>query len=936
MNYDKCWNSSQVKKYFTTESRQKDRETFRKTHLPIEKIKVDTEISTAFTDSQLQDTEEGYFISEKDLRNSISQDANDVRLFFVEGAPGSGKSELCQWLEYEIEDSEDVRPIYISRRNAKSPSDIVKTLADAADTEIENIGNIEITDVVEEDFAAFCYHYILTKSAEYDKSMRNFLNDDEIEEMIISNIVNSLKSLKAENADVEFNPLPVDQLEDIQGRHTYLRNTSLSHVSQTADELLEERIKDDIGVDLEDALNEIADHFEQENVQPVLIIEDITSLPVFKYDFLKYFASISEGGWNVVIGLTRAFQSKIDEVSGEEGYIRDRTAGKLLMTGKKRQSYFLDENKAVDMVSEYMDALISETECGNCYHDINPLYPFNEAFIRHIYDNLQENNSPKQTPRLLLENVVKRLLENQKPPFISIQMLDSVNQRANYAESNFQEQLGSELNNMLTWYGVDDGETIKLEEETVKWFFPDGGGVEAPKVDSNIDFRREDGEEQDEEAEETIKDVVNEFLNWYNDNANFPRQQVLVKGIEELVDLYDLDFRALDSEDTSNRLSHYVRYTRGQEKVPIQIGAGGSTHPKLKITSEENQHILLALVKIGFLVEKGEEIDDAIKTVGPSTGLLYHWLETKQREFKQNLRERFSSDFNGLKPEELIYGMNFSVQNLACGALSVKEMYEATYTDYDSYLPISQIEDLKGYEDWCETFFRHRKRINQSFETYFTLRKSVKNPEKAEEIHEDILSIKEDSADLNYKRIPKYWKLGTSSDNRKLKNITKDYRNYLKNALNTMNISEAKKHEKKLEELKDEDLGPSQVLSIAKEISEFVGTGNITIYDTSDMEKIRDLSQQNTATEPDETHDFKGLIRKAEEVSDGFSYLSFLSGYLEVIQDPYYDQVMFLEGLLDNINQQIREEETEEVEKPEKWSEVKQGEKDLMEELEGC
>jgi lipid II:glycine glycyltransferase (peptidoglycan interpeptide bridge formation enzyme) len=125
-------------------------------------------------------------------------------------------------------------------------------------------------------------------------------------------------------------------------------------------------------------------------------------------------------------------------------------------------------------------------------------------------------------------------------------------------------------------------------------------------------------------------------------------------------------------------------------------------------------------------------------------------------------------------------------------------------------------------------------------------------------------------------------------------------------------------------------------LSIAKEISEFVGTGNITIYDTSDMEKIRDLSQQNTATEPDETHDFKGLIKKAEEVSDGFSYLSFLSGYLEVIQDPYYDQVMFLEGLLDNINQQIREEETEEVEKPEKWSEVKQGEKDLMEDLEEC
>ncbi|MBC7474760.1 MAG: hypothetical protein H7263_10755, partial [Candidatus Sericytochromatia bacterium] len=35
------WNKNDVHEYFTVESRQKSRDTFLKTHLPIDKIKVD-------------------------------------------------------------------------------------------------------------------------------------------------------------------------------------------------------------------------------------------------------------------------------------------------------------------------------------------------------------------------------------------------------------------------------------------------------------------------------------------------------------------------------------------------------------------------------------------------------------------------------------------------------------------------------------------------------------------------------------------------------------------------------------------------------------------------------------------------------------------------------------------------------------------------------
>lgn len=42
MDYVRCWNNEDVKLYFTTESREKNKKViFEKTHLPIQKIRVD-------------------------------------------------------------------------------------------------------------------------------------------------------------------------------------------------------------------------------------------------------------------------------------------------------------------------------------------------------------------------------------------------------------------------------------------------------------------------------------------------------------------------------------------------------------------------------------------------------------------------------------------------------------------------------------------------------------------------------------------------------------------------------------------------------------------------------------------------------------------------------------------------------------------------------
>lgn len=107
MTYPRCWNSDRVREVFTTESRQKARDLFLQTHRPFQHIRVDFCKEEAII---------GPFINEEQVRTLIQagQLSADNRLFFVVGEAGSGKSELCQWLEYTIDTSIRL-PIHIPR-----------------------------------------------------------------------------------------------------------------------------------------------------------------------------------------------------------------------------------------------------------------------------------------------------------------------------------------------------------------------------------------------------------------------------------------------------------------------------------------------------------------------------------------------------------------------------------------------------------------------------------------------------------------------------------------------------------------------------------------------------------------------------------------------------------------------------------------------------
>lgn len=90
------WDPALVRQVLTTESRQKARELFMRTHRPLRRIRVDFCMERDLA---------GRFMGEEEVYGLIAGGPleADNRLFLVVGEAGAGKSELCQWLEYRAE-----------------------------------------------------------------------------------------------------------------------------------------------------------------------------------------------------------------------------------------------------------------------------------------------------------------------------------------------------------------------------------------------------------------------------------------------------------------------------------------------------------------------------------------------------------------------------------------------------------------------------------------------------------------------------------------------------------------------------------------------------------------------------------------------------------------------------------------------------------------
>lgn len=940
MTYQKCWSNKQVEKYFTTESRQKDKETFFKTHLPIEKIRVDTSVSSRFSSEKLKKEGDHSFVSENQFLDVVKEPTDDIDLYFIEGSPGSGKSELCQWLEYSLEEETKLKPIYISRRNASTPSEIIKKLADPTDIDVGNISDVEITEENKKEFAEACYLTIVGKASSEEEALAKFLRKDDIKERIVGNILDYFEGMNDENTDIGFYPLRVEELDTIEDRYGFLRSRNLEKVSRTIDKLGESYIKSQIGEeDIGDKLDELAEFYADREIQPVLIIEDITALPAYRYDFLDYFADLSSADWTAIIGMTYGFKSKVSStLSTDEGYMTDRTAGRLLMSTEESETYFLDEDTAVDLVEKYMEALISEGSHEDCSHSESILYPFTDRFIKRVFDNLQEDSEDKKTPRILLENVIKPLLRNRQPPYKAVQTAGKVGDAGNLARKSSIEDYSEDQKQLVRWYSEEGEGNIHVPEYVVDWFFENDslGSIEAEKVDTKIEGI-DDGTEESRN-EDKWQEVYNDFLTWHSgDKEGFHNQDFLKRGFAEMAKFLEINFRALRTEDTSRKFDRYIRYNKGKSKgnshVPLQVDSEKTSFPKVKLTSKDNQEVLLEIVKFGFLIEEEEmSKSKALDSISISEGTLYNYIEDKREEFNNKLSNKFKDDFEGLEPDEVIYSINYALQNLKTGALTLDEVYNSTH-DSSEFFQLGQFEELNP-GDWSEDLKSYRENIEKSFKTYFLLRSSVRKYSRATEVHSSRKEIMQDllESDMRSGSVSS-WAIGTKSSSIKLKSLVTGYKRHVENVVNTLNTSQIEEIQENVGQLREMDLSPADTKEKASDVHKFISESDIGYHELKARpEKLRKLDFES-AIEPNYDLAGDGKDKLDIGIDDGFQAIAFLSEYRKIAEDEFYERVLLLDQVLEDLVNLLQDKTSGDLETPKEWQEVNRLESELMEEL---
>lgn len=143
------WTDSVVKEYLTATSQQKDDpEKFYDTHLDVDKIYAEA----------LGGTYQDEFVTQENLRDELlaGDVDSDIRTYILRGETGSGKSQLCQWLDYELQgigaaDDVDERvPLHI-KASETSLEQIITTIAEPLDIdpEVDQVTDLNATDLAE-------------------------------------------------------------------------------------------------------------------------------------------------------------------------------------------------------------------------------------------------------------------------------------------------------------------------------------------------------------------------------------------------------------------------------------------------------------------------------------------------------------------------------------------------------------------------------------------------------------------------------------------------------------------------------------------------------------------------------------------------------------------------------------------------------------------
>jgi len=459
----KVWDDEVVQRYLTPESHQKSRQEFLDTHIDIDKIHAEYLYPHDGNDK---------FVTQEEFRDAIlkSNIEDDNRIFILKGETGSGKSQLCQWLEYQIgatkesgsAGDEDHIALHVSRSKTRI-SDILNILTEplgddfqTSTSDVEDLDPERVADAIITTLDAFAPSSESLEEVELRSLIKERPNSRDLRDILVENIQEYQEAVTSD----EEGDIP-DLLDSDDYKSLALQAFNSARGGETIFPALRDKIHEilsqNLGVnDFKGQLEELSEEYADRGQRPVLICEDLTTFSVLKEQLLDHIFQLDSGHYDVVLGWTTGWeQDQLDRaLSASEDtytYMKDRAEGYLSTTDKQGRAHFLNEDVTAELARKYMKVIRekSDVDADIPHEDFDSLYPFNSSFIRRAYDHLVQDGVERRTPRLLLIRVLKECLNSSSPPHEAIE--------GNPYVKNFRPNIDPEYprahRDLAKWYG---------------------------------------------------------------------------------------------------------------------------------------------------------------------------------------------------------------------------------------------------------------------------------------------------------------------------------------------------------------------------------------------------------------------------------------------------------------------------------------------------
>lgn len=840
------WDPEVVDRFIKPESQQKDPEVFRETHVPINKIRA--EILRPH-DGQSE------FVSETEFRDAVlkSELRDDNRIFIVKGEVGSGKSHLCQWLEYEIngygdvsEQSDSHVAIHISRSDTKL-DEILEILHEPLEKEYDEVGTIgdldpeAVADFIIQGLRTFHKDRGQLKAFDLESFVEDFTAKTSFREVLIDNLSEYQSAVEQEEKE---------QMIELFSREDY-REICFSafgnakYQTETYPALrraVHDLLTNNLGIEnFKGQLEDLSDAYVDEGIRPVLICEDLTTFNVLKDDLLDHIFDLSSSHFDIVLGWTSGWEREnIDDALSTSddslSYMTQRSQGYLSMTDDHGRAYFLEDKSAILLlVSKYLDAIkaYSAVESHIPEQEFDGLYPFNEAFIQYVYQNLIHDGNRQQTPRVLLVHVIADCLTSEFPPYDKVEMNAFVNSASRPDVVPLDES--EDCQRIAKWYGKQDPETQKIwvskaifdsfdvdfetgaESDGIVFFEPDAmlsdtalltapinGKTVQNKVslstksesDSGDDTETEgqgesDGEdgagesdsgdtstgtgsETEGDRQKIPPEKVSQFQTWIKTGSNYPSSNTLRSGVELVLNRWHDPTRLANENSTASSTSG-IYFARGSE-IPVEI-KGPDQPSSRSFTIDHGIEKYDLYSELLYAGVHGDFNDDT------NMDTLRGWATDEIISYRREMRTEIEEVLdNILSIEEFVVLAKFLIMN---GGMGVSEITrDILFTDYKKQETSPLHKDAKvdvelpmGMMDAFNDVTRKSSDIDGLMKGFFLLKKNVVDYDRLataiEGVSENLETYIQELAYVSVDELPGAYKIGTTrnSANTELKTL---------------------------------------------------------------------------------------------------------------------------------------------------------------------